>query len=157
MGTKKHKQKIWNMIKDIKIGMLNYQSGETIKSKPLQLIQDEYDNKLWFIVDKDSGIFQTLNESKSAVSVSFSDVENNTYVSLNGNGYTVDSKSLKDGFWNEYISAWFSSKEDAGLIEIKVEHGEHWDTMATETSFSKEIKKSINSEVTPNVTNHGIF
>ena len=52
MSTPEHKEKIWNLIKDIKTGMLVTQDSHMgIKARPMQLVQEEYDGKLWFFAD----------------------------------------------------------------------------------------------------------
>ena len=78
MGSKKHKEKIWNLIKNIEVGMINYPSSNGIISKPLQLIQESYDNRLWFLVDRSGTIYEEFKDGK-LVSLSFSDISNNIY------------------------------------------------------------------------------
>lgn len=156
MGSKKHKEKIWNLIKNIEVGMINYPSSNGIISKPLQLIQESYDNRLWFLVDRSSTIYEEFKDGK-LVSLSFSDISNNIYVSLRGEGYILESEDLIDKFWNNYVSAWFEKKSDAALIEVRVRHGEHWDVNVSREEFDHEVANAVNSEETPNVEEHAVF
>jgi general stress protein 26 len=139
MSSPEHKQKIWNLIKGIKTGMLTTRHGEELRSRPMVLVQDEYDGKLWFYTDLDSEKVFEL-ESDNDVCVSFADPDNHVYVSLTGVGRAVDDKSLIDKYWNPFVVAWFPEGKDApnvGMVEIKVEKGEHWN------SDSSKMVKSV--------------
>jgi general stress protein 26 len=139
MSSPEHKQKIWNLIKDIKTGMLTTRHGEELRSRPMVLVQDEYDGKLWFYTDLDSEKVFEL-ESDNDVCVSFADPDNHVYVSLMGVGQAVQDKSLIDKYWNPFVAAWFPEGKDApnvGMVEIKVEKGEHWN------SDSSKMVKSV--------------
>jgi general stress protein 26 len=43
MSSPEHKQKIWILIKEIKHGMLTTRHEEELRSRPMVLVQDEYD------------------------------------------------------------------------------------------------------------------
>ncbi|SFR47304.1 General stress protein 26 [Marinobacter daqiaonensis] len=130
MSSPEHKQKIWSLIKDIKTGMLTTKHGEELRSRPMVLVQDEYDGTLWFYTDLESEkVFEV--EGDNDVCVTFSDTENHVYVSLTGVGRTTDDKSLIEKYWNPFVSAWFPDGKDSpnvGMLEIKVEKGEHWNS-----------------------------
>ncbi|WP_150910374.1 pyridoxamine 5'-phosphate oxidase family protein [Marinobacter halotolerans] len=139
MSSPEHKQKIWDLIKNIKTGMLTTRHGEELRSRPMVLVQDEYDGKLWFYTDLDSEKVFEL-ESDNDVCVSFADPEDHVYVSLTGVGRAVQDKSLIDKYWNPFVAAWFPEGKDApnvGMVEIKVEKGEHWN------SDSSKMVKSV--------------
>lgn len=139
MSSPEHKQKIWSLIKDIKTGMLTTRHGEELRSRPMVLVQDEYDGTLWFYTDlKSEKVFEL--ESDNDVCVSFADPDNQVYVSLTGVGRTVQDKSLIDKYWGPFVSAWFPEGKDSpnvGMLEIKVEKGEHWNS-----DSSKMIKSA---------------
>jgi general stress protein 26 len=48
MSSPEHKQKIWKMIKDIKIGMLVTLDQDVPRARPMHLVQDEYDGTMVF-------------------------------------------------------------------------------------------------------------
>jgi len=139
MSSPEHKQKIWNLIKDIKNGMLTTRHGEELRSRPMVLVQDEYDGTLWFFTDMESEKVFEL-EDDNDVCVSFADPDNQTYVSLTGVGKAVQDKTLVDKYWNSFVAAWFPEGKDSpnvGMLEIKVQKGEHWN------SDSSKMVKSI--------------
>jgi general stress protein 26 len=128
MSSPEHKQKIWNLIKDIRNGMLTTRHGDELRSRPMGLVQDAYDGTLWFFTDLESEkVFEVENDNE--VCVSFSDPDNHVYVSLTGIGRATRDKELIDRYWNPMVGAWFPEGKDApnvGLLEIKVVKGEHW-------------------------------
>ena len=139
MSSPEHKQKIWNLIKDIKTGMLTTRHGEELRSRPMVLVQDEYDGTLWFYTDLEAEKVFEL-ESDNDVCISFADPDNHVYVSLTGVGRTIHDKGLIDKYWNSFVSAWFPEGKDSpnvGMLEIKVEKGEHWNS-----NSSKMVKSA---------------
>lgn len=57
MSSPEHKQPIWNLINDIKVGMLvtKEKSGDdSMRARPLHLVQDDYDGTLYFYTPKDN-------------------------------------------------------------------------------------------------------
>ncbi|MBD63729.1 MAG: pyridoxamine 5'-phosphate oxidase [Halobacteriovoraceae bacterium] len=159
MGSPEHKQKIWNYIKDIKVGMLTTHGEDELHSRPMQLVQNEYDNKLWFFTDANDPKVKEIQEDKT-VNIAFSDRENGVYVSMAGNAKLTHDKELIDKFWNDYVSAWYSKgKEDdsVALLEIKVNHGEHWDINKDSRDFFYEVEKAKNTSKTPDVGEHQKF
>lgn len=139
MSSPEHKQKIWNLIKDIKTGMLTTRHGEELRSRPMVLVQDEYDGTLWFFTDLDTEkVFELENDND--VCLTFSDPDNHVYVSLTGVGKAIKNEALIDKYWNAFVSAWFPEGKDApnvGMLEIKVQKGEHWN------SDSSKMVKSV--------------
>lgn len=129
MSSQEHKQKIWHLIKEMKNGMLTTLHGSELRSRPMYLVQDDYDGKLWFFTDLDSEkVFEV--EEDNDVCVSFSDPGEHIYVSLTGVGRVSKDKALIERLWNPFIAEWFPQGKESpniGLLEIKVQKGEHWD------------------------------
>jgi general stress protein 26 len=129
MSSQEHKRKIWNLIKGMKTGMLTTLHGSELRSRPMYLVQDDYDGKLWFFTDLDSEkVFEV--EDDNDVCVNFAEPREHIYVSLTGVGRVSKDKALIERLWNPFIAKWFpQGKESAniGLLEIKVQKGEHWD------------------------------
>lgn len=139
MSSPEHKQKIWNLIKNIKTGMLTTLHGSELRSRPMVLVQDEYDGTLWFYTDLASEKVLEI-EKDHDVCVTFADHDNQTYVSLTGVGRAVDDKALIDKYWNTFVAAWFpegKNSPNVGMLEVKVQKGEHWD------SDSSKMMKSV--------------
>lgn len=129
MGSKEHKQKIWNYISDIGTGMLVSEKGEALHARPMQLVQNNYDGTLWFFNKLDSEKTQEVIKEKN-VCITFSDQDKGIYVSLNGLARINKDQEKINSLWSDDIGAWFpEGKEDksCSLLEIKINSGEHWD------------------------------
>ncbi|MDX1676255.1 pyridoxamine 5'-phosphate oxidase family protein [Arsukibacterium sp.] len=139
MSSPEHKQKIWNLIKDIKTAMLTTLHGKELRSRPMVLVQDAYDGTLWFYTDLESEKVMEI-EKDHDVCVTFADPDNQVYVSLTGVGRPTRDKALINKYWNTFVAAWFpegKNSSNVGMLEVKVTKGEHWD------SDSSKMMKSL--------------
>jgi len=154
MSSPEHKQKIWKMIKGIKVGMLVTLDNEVPRARPMHLVQDEYDGTLWFFTRRSA---EKVFEAKSDhdVCLSFSDQEDGVYVSLSGTASLTDNQELIDKYWNSFIGAWFPEGKDdpdVALMEIKVKMGEHWKAKESKAYQLYEITKAnLKKNATPNL------
>ncbi len=153
MGSPEHKQKIWDLISEIGTGMLVTDDDGSLRSRPMQLIQDEYDGTLWFFTKTDSSKVEEVQEDRD-VCITFSCPKMKAYVSMSGRARISRDKKLIDKYWNSFVSAWFpEGKEDSScaLLEIKIEHGEHWDSDTTKLGYLYEVVKANVTNTTPDV------
>ena len=140
MSSPEHKQKVWNLIKNIKTGMLTTLHGSELRSRPMVLVQDEYDGTIWFYTDLESEKVLEL-ERDHDVCLSFADPDNQTYVSLTGVGRAINDKNLVDKYSNSFVPAWFpqgKNSPNVGMLEIKIHKGEHWDSSSS--AMVKSVK-----------------
>lgn len=161
MSSPEHKQLIWNIIKDIKFGMLVTHDfeGDTLHARPMSLVQEEYDGTLYFFTNKkEAKVYEVRNDHQ--ICITFSDVSNQTYVSLSGKAHLTNDKKLVDRYWNPWVAAWFpEGKEDPDLtmLEVKIESGEHWNTNENKLiQLFKIVKANIMHE-TPNIGKNESF
>ena len=127
MSSPEHKQKIWKMIKDIKVGMLVTLDHDTPRARPMHLVQDEYDGTLWFFPRRSAEkVFET--KSDHDVCLSFSDQEDGVYVSLSGKANLTDNRELIEKYWNPFIAAWYDGKRDPKLrlLRLDLDHAHVW-------------------------------
>ena len=132
MSSPEHKQLIWNLIKEIKFGMLvtNDEGKDTLRARPMSLVQGAYDGTLFFFTNKkDAKAYEVKNDRD--VCITFADPDEQTYVSLSGRAKLTTDRVLIDKYWTKWVAAWFpEGKEDPNLamLSIKIESGEHWKT-----------------------------
>lgn len=129
MGTKAHKEKIWNYISEIGTAMMVTVDGKDLRSRPMQLVQDSYDGTIWFFNKLEANKTEEVIEDKN-VCLTFSDGENGVHVSMSGLARINKDQAIIDKMWNEDIAPWFpEGREDksCSLLEIKIHSGEHWD------------------------------
>lgn len=157
MSSPEHKKKIWDLIKDIKIGMLVTQENndsDRLRARPMSLVQDAYDGTLYFYTPKsDAKVYEVKNDRD--VCITFAEPKDQVYVSLTGKAKLTQDKKLIDKYWNSWVSAWFKegkSDPDVAMLEVKINKGEHWN--AKENKFVQlfEVAKAnIKDEATPNI------
>lgn len=159
MSSPEHKQKIWHLIKDIKTAMLTTRHGDELRSRPMVLVQDEYDGTLWFYTDFSTEKVLEI-ERDHDVCLTFADPDNQVYVSLTGTGRAIRDDALISKYWNPFIAAWFPDGKDSpdvGMLEIRIHKGEHWDSNSSNMVKSfKTIKAKLKNEQ-PDLGEHQKF
>jgi general stress protein 26 len=159
MSSPEHKQKIWQLIKQIKTAMLTTRHGNELRSRPMVLVQDEFDGTLWFYTDLSTEKVLEI-ERDHDVCLTFADPDNQVYVSLTGVGRATRDKTLINTYWNPFVAAWFpdgKGSPNVGMLEIKVQKGEHWDS---DSSAMVKMFKTVQAKVKgeqPNLGEHQKF
>ncbi|MDA9951741.1 pyridoxamine 5'-phosphate oxidase family protein [Oligoflexaceae bacterium] len=144
MSSKEQKEKIWQLIKDTKVGMLTTQVGNSLHSRPMHIVQDSYDGNIFFFTDVVSEKnFEIGREDQVCVTFSNSDTEN--YVSLTGTATLRRDQDLIDKHWNSMIGSWFPEGKESsrvGFLDIKVQAGEYWDGESSRILQIYELAKA---------------
>ncbi|MTI21443.1 pyridoxamine 5'-phosphate oxidase, partial [Fulvivirga sp. RKSG066] len=156
MSSPEHKKLIWNLIKDIKVGMLVTAENESSKmrARPMHLVQDAYDGTLYFYTSKkDCKVYEI--ESDKDVCLTFADTSSQVYVSLTGQAKLTQDKELINRYWNSWVGAWFEEGKkdpDVAMLEVKISKGEHWNAKENKLLQLFEIAKAnIKDEETPDI------
>lgn len=151
MSSPEHKQKIWNFIKDIKVGMLVTQDGEDLRARPMHLVQDEYDGTIWFFTRRsDSKVYEA--EDDKHICLTFYD--NDVQVSLSGRARLSQDQALIEKFWNPYAEAYFKggkSDPEVSLLELKIYQGEHWKEESKVKELYEVAKANLVKGETPDM------
>lgn len=153
MSSPEHKQKIWKLIKDIKVGMLVTLDEGTPRARPMHLVQDEYDGTLWFFTRRSA---EKMSEAMqdSDVSISFSNPGDGVYVSLSGTAKLSSNPELIEKYWNSFVAAWFpegQEDDDVALLEVKIAFGEHWVADKNKLFQLFEIARANLQDDTPDI------
>ncbi|MFC0267070.1 pyridoxamine 5'-phosphate oxidase family protein [Kushneria aurantia] len=144
MSSPEHKQKIWNLIKEISVGMLVTLDDGVPRARPMHLVQEAYDGTLWFYT-KRSAEKSFEAEADRDVCITFSDQEEGVYVSMSGRARLRSDSELIDKYWNPFVAAWFDGGRedpDIALMEIDIDFGEHWQSKESKAFQLYEIAKS---------------
>ena len=154
MSSPEHKQKIWNLIKDIKVGMLTtIKADGEMRARPMHLVQDDYDGTIWFYTSADKAKVDDIQQDHD-ICLTFSCPEDDTYVSMTGKARLTQDKTLIDKYWNPFVAAWFldgKESDDVALLECKINKGEHWDSTSSKTVQLFEIAKANLTDTTPDM------
>lgn len=124
-------RKLGELIKDSKFAMFTtvHEDG-TLRSRPMATQQVEFDGDLWFFTGLDTAKVHEL-ETYRQVNISYSNPDNNSYVSVSGVAEVVDDMEKMKELWNPFYKAWFpQGLDDPGicLLKVHVTGAEYWDT-----------------------------
>ncbi|MEP6792582.1 MAG: pyridoxamine 5'-phosphate oxidase family protein [Ramlibacter sp.] len=141
--------KLWDLIKDIKFGMLTHRHANgMLHAHPLTAQNKSLDEGaiLYFFISKKSELAQAL-KSDGNVNVSFADPGKDSYVSLSGRAGIVEDQAKKEELFNTFAKAWFpggATDPDLGLLEVHIGHAEYWDVKESKmTQLFKMAKAAV--------------
>lgn len=123
-------QKLIEKIKDVKVAMMTTMDEDgSLRSRPMRNSEVKEDGIIWFFTGYESGKSHEI-KNDSHVNLSYSDPDDELYVSVSGRASLSRDKSKIDELWNPALKAWFpDGKEDPniGLIKVAIEKAEYWD------------------------------
>jgi len=123
---------LWNLIKDIKFGMLTHRHADgMLHSHPLTTQNKSMDegSVLYFFISASSEIALRI-QADGNVNISYSDPGADSYVSISGTAQVVNNLATKERLWSPMAKAWFPggpTDEDLALLEVRIVHAEFWD------------------------------
>lgn len=147
---------LWELIKPIKFGMLSTHHKGRIHARPMSLIQDEFNGRLYFFTQDDS-LKVTEVTDEQEVGVSFSSPEDQVYVSLSGDARISRNRELIERFWSPMVQAYFPKGKDdphLALMEIDVDSAECWDADKSAMVQMFELAKSFFTNKRPDLGEH---
>lgn len=130
-GNMENRDKVWDLIKDMRFAMMVTQdaAGHMFARPMAAMDKDDQDN-LWFFTSGSSPKVREIRENGNIL-LSYSDPDENNYVSLMGTGIIVTDHAKIEELWVDYLKAWFpKGKDDPDIVLIKVapETAEYWDS-----------------------------
>jgi len=124
------KQKVWDMIKDIKFAqMVTRNAAGRMSARPMTALKREGD-VLWFMTSDETGKIDEI-EKDPEVLLSFNEPKNNSYVSISGKATVTKDRAKIDELWSEFSRIWFPKGKDdprITLIRVDAEAAEYWDS-----------------------------
>jgi general stress protein 26 len=140
-------QKLRELVKDIKIGMLTTVDADgTMYSRPMGINREiDADGTLWFFTYASSHKVAEV-EQHHQVNVSFSEPSKQQYVSISGQCKLVRDRSLIQELWKPQLQAWFPKgidEPDIALLKVDIEKAEYWDTPNSFIAHSIGLVKAI--------------
>lgn len=137
---------IHDKIKDIRIAMLTTEESDgTLRSRPMATNEMEEDGVLWFFTGEFTPKVAEVVENHK-VNVSYSDPDDNLYVSISGEATVVTDKNKIHELWDPYLKAWFpKGKDDPNIALLKVvpSKAEYWDSESSNMVLAFNVVKSI--------------
>lgn len=124
--------RLWDMIKDIRFGMLTHRHPEGgLHAHPLTTQNKELGEKavLYFFVSKSTEVGRRL-QLDGDVNISYADPNKDRYVSVTGFAKVSEDMDAKQRLFNPMAKAWFpggAADPDLELVEVQILHAEYWD------------------------------
>lgn len=145
-------EKLWDMIKDIRFGMLTHRHADGgLHAHPLTTQNKALGEQgiLYFFVSKATELGQRL-QADGNVGVSYADAHKDTYVSITGRAVVSNDRAAKERLFNPMVKAWFPGgvdDPDLELIEVHVVHAEYWNVKESKpTQLFKMAKAAVTGE-----------
>lgn len=139
-------KKLHDLIKDIRFAMLTtVEDDGTLRSRPMATQEFEFDGDLWFFTSADAPKVKEAQHDRH-VNVSYSDPNNQKYVSVSGKAELVRDRAKIEELWNPLFKAWFPDGLDdpnLALLKVNVDKAEYWDSPSSKVvrllGFAKAI------------------
>ena len=150
-------EKLWDMIKPLKYGMLTTIDQGRLRSRPMALTQDEFDGSIYFFTKDDTHKVEEINHDHE-VGVSFASPEDQTFVSVSGDANLKRDKTLIDKFWDTSLKAYFPEGKDdphLALMKIDVKECEFWDSDKGKMSRLFEMARAVSQGERADMGQHG--
>ena len=128
----KDHETLWDLIKDIKFGMLTHRhSNGMMHSSPLTTQNKSLDENstLYFFISRKSEMAGALGQDAN-VNVSYAHPGKDSYVSVSGKAVIAEDQAKKEELWSSFAKAWFPggvNDPDLALLEVGIHKAEYWD------------------------------
>ena len=125
-------EKLWDLIKDIKFGMLTHRHANGLMhSCPLTTQNKKLDehSMLYFFISRKSEVASAISADAN-VNVSYAHPGDDSYVSVSGKAVIAEDQTKKEELWSSFAKAWFPggvNDPDLALLEVRIHHAEYWD------------------------------
>ncbi len=124
------KNKVYELVKDIKMAMLATLSPEgRMHARPMASIQKGFDGTLWFMSSEHSLKVDEI-EARPDVLLAYSHPGRQHYVSITGKARIVRDRAKIHELWSEADRVWFPKGPDdpeLTLLAVDIETAEYWD------------------------------
>lgn len=160
MTTTNDHQKLWDLIKDTRFGMLTHRHGDgQLHSHPLTTQNKNVDEGalLYFFVPKNGDIARHV-ATDPVVNVSYANTDDDSYVSVSGRAALLEDPVKKEQLFTKMAQAWFPqgvNDPNLGLLAVTVLDAEFWDvTDSKMVQLYKMAKAAVTGEPPKNMGEH---
>lgn len=129
---KSAQETLWDLIKDIRFGMLTHRTASgMLHAHPLTTQSKVLDAhfELHFFISRQGELYGAL-QTDGQVNLSYADPKSDSYVSLSGQARFSDDQALKESLWSPMAKTWFPqgvNDPDLALLLVRAQHAEYWD------------------------------
>lgn len=148
MTMTSNRDKLFDLIKDTRFGMLTHRHGDgQLHSHPLTTQNKKGDDAstLYFFVPRDGDIAKHV-ASDSSVNVAYANTDADSYVSVTGEALLLEDTAKKNELFNPAVKAWFPAgvtDPNLGLLAVKILDAEYWDVTDSKMVQLFKIAKAV--------------
>ena len=159
-ASKSDHETLWELIKDMKFGMLTHRHSDgTLQGHPLTTQNKSIDEArtLYFFISASSEMAARLQQDHN-VNVGYANPDDDTYVSIAGAARLSRDRATMERLWNPIVKAWFPGgidDPDVTLLEVKIVHAEYWNAKDSKmTQLLKMATSAVTGNPPKNMTEH---
>jgi general stress protein 26 len=126
-------------------------AGGALESRPLAIIEDDFDGRLWFFTADPSAKTADV-AAHPEVNVSVGD--DTGWLSFSGTAAVSRDAARIDRYWNPWAAAYFEGGRDdpsVALLEVTVDTIEYWDFEKPAVIRAFEVVKGLVTQTPPDV------
>lgn len=138
--------KLAEMIEEARIAMLTtLEPGGSLRSRPLATLRVDPEGCIWFFTAESSPKVDEVQQHRQ-VSLSYSDPDEQDFVSVSGTAELVHDRALMQQLWTPWVKAWFPDgldDPDLALLKVHIESAEYWDAPSSTVRRLYGMAKAI--------------
>jgi len=123
-------KKLRKLIKGARVAMLTTVSPDgTLRSRPMATLKAPFEGDVWFFTRATTSKADEIRDNDH-VNVSFSDGDDNRYLSISGTASLVRDKDRLEQLWSGRLKNWFPDGKkdpDLALLRVRVDRADYWD------------------------------
>lgn len=123
-------KRLRKLIKGARVAMLTTVGPDgTLRSRPMATLKAPFEGDVWFFTRATAPKADEIRDN-DRVNVSFSDGDDNRYLSISGTASLVRDTARLEQLWSGRLKNWFPDGKkdpDLALLRVRVDRAEYWD------------------------------
>jgi general stress protein 26 len=123
-------KKLRKLIKGARVAMLTTVAPDgTLRSRPMATLKAPFEGDVWFFTRASAPKTDEIRDNDQ-VNVSFSDGDDNRYLSISGTASLVRDQDRLEQLWSGRLKNWFPEGKkdpDLALLRVRVDRADYWD------------------------------
>ena len=145
-------KKLRKLIKGARVAMLTTVAPDgTLRSRPMATLKAPFEGDLWFFTRASAPKADEIRDNDH-VNVSFSDGDDNRYLSISGTASLVRDTERLEQLWSGRLKNWFPDGKkdpDLALLRVRVDRADYWDAKtAAMVHLGGLVKSSLGGDPT---------
>ena len=149
---KRDLKKLRKLIKGARVAMLTTLAPDgALRSRPMATLKAPFTGDVWFFTRANAPKADEIRDNDH-VNVSFSDGEDDRYLSISGTASLVRDKDRLEQLWSGRLRNWFPDGKkdpDLALLRVRVDRADYWDAKtAAMVHLEGLVKSSLGGDPT---------